>query len=403
MFYDGKGRFKFRFTGTRTGTWQYTSSSDVESLNGIGGRIEVIPNPDSSATGFITTYRTDTHTKYARPSSIDGALRWYVPQYAMYHSEMVPDDEAVIQKEIDRLLGAHGFTGLHIPVQDPSVWVVDGNPNPEVFRRLEKTISMVHRAGGSCHIWLWGDEQRGNAPSALKGGTNGLVDRRLQRYIAARLGPLPGWTMGYGFDLWEWADAEQVNEWHDFMHERFFQPHLLGARSSKNKLDQVSEIVDYAGYEQHKPNYNMYLKTLTKRPGKPAFSEDRFRVRGKYPKKDYTAEETRRGLYHSTMACGVANIWGFLKRPNGGYESGGVTFDYPNVAELKTYSVFFNRKDRLRKEMLWDHDLSNGHCLRMPDNTLMIFYKEDCNSLTIDLSGFLRKAKRGRGEYKGGL
>ncbi|MHC2065868.1 hypothetical protein ACYFX5_00205 [Bremerella sp. T1] len=194
--------------------------------------------------------------------------------------------------------------------------------------------------------------------------------------------------MGYGFDLWEWADEDQVAQWHSYTHQRLFQPHLLGARSSKNRLDQISGAVDYAGYEQHKPDYHWYLKTLTRRPDKPAFSEDRFRVRGKYPNKDYTAEETRRGLYHSTMACGVANIWGYLKRPNGKYESGGITFDYPNEHELKTYNTSFIQKDRLRKEMQWNFDLSDGHCLSTPDSTLMIVYKEDCDDVSVDLSHF---------------
>ncbi|MHC2065870.1 DUF5060 domain-containing protein [Bremerella sp. T1] len=43
MYYDGKGRFKFRFTGTQTGTWDYLTSSEVDSLDGIRGQIEVTP------------------------------------------------------------------------------------------------------------------------------------------------------------------------------------------------------------------------------------------------------------------------------------------------------------------------------------------------------------------------
>ncbi|MAG93645.1 MAG: hypothetical protein CMJ48_07840, partial [Planctomycetaceae bacterium] len=44
--------------------------------------------------------------------------------------------------------------------------------------------------------------------------------------------------------------------------------------------------------------------------------EDRFRIRHSktYADKDYTMEMTRRGLWHSTMAGGVANIWGHLPR-----------------------------------------------------------------------------------------
>ena len=56
------------------------------------------------------------------------------------------------------------------------------------------------------HLWTWGDEQRHMTPA--RWGINGNVDRATpERYIAARLGPLPGWTMGYGFDLDEWVNA----------------------------------------------------------------------------------------------------------------------------------------------------------------------------------------------------
>ena len=53
---------------------------------------------------------------------------------------------------------------------------------------LELLITKVHAAGGLVHIWAWGDEARRWTP--VRWGKNGKVDKRLQRYIAARLGPL---------------------------------------------------------------------------------------------------------------------------------------------------------------------------------------------------------------------
>ena len=83
------------------------------------------------------------------------------------------------------------------------------------FRVLEILCDMAQQRGMFVHIWQWGDEQRlwsalgipadGDVPGD-SGGVNGVADRRLQRYIAARLGPLPNWALGYGFDLYEWAD-----------------------------------------------------------------------------------------------------------------------------------------------------------------------------------------------------
>jgi hypothetical protein len=110
----------------------------------------------------------------------------------------------------------------------------------------------------------------------------------------------------------EWVSGDELTDWHSYMHERFGWPHLLGARAGKNRLDQLSETLDYSSYEQHKPDYEKYVETIEARPCKPPFSEDRFRIREPPQSKDYTMEMTRRGLWHSAMAGGVANIWGNL-------------------------------------------------------------------------------------------
>ncbi|MEC8891835.1 MAG: hypothetical protein VX901_00790, partial [Candidatus Poribacteria bacterium] len=67
-------------------------------------------------------------------------------------------------------------------------------------------ILKTYAAGGAVHLWMWGDSSR-DQNTKERWGLNGCTDRRLQRYIAARLGPIPGWTLGYGYDLWEWVDA----------------------------------------------------------------------------------------------------------------------------------------------------------------------------------------------------
>ena len=117
--------------------------------------------------------------------------------------------------------------------------------------------------------------------------------------------------MSYGFDLWEWVDGKQLDEWHRHLHQHFGWPHLLGGRWEKNQLSQATEALDYSSYEQHRPDYRKYVELIEKRPAKPSFAEDRFRVRepSPYPDKDYTLDMTRRGLWHSTMAGSVANIW----------------------------------------------------------------------------------------------
>jgi hypothetical protein len=138
--------------------------------------------------------------------------------------------------------------------------------------------------------------------------------------------------------------------------------------------------LDYSSYQQHRPDYDMYVKAIDQYPEKPTFMEDRFRVRKNvYPEKDYDFDMTRRGLWHSTMAGGAANIWGNLLNPR----PDGMSHPYPNKDQILTWSRFW--KDRFQKELVRDNSLTDGVCLKVPGR-LLIFYKENTSSIKMDLS-----------------
>jgi hypothetical protein len=107
--------------------------------------------------------------------------------------------------------------GVDLPreVRDFGPTEKNPNPDPRTFETLERLITASYEAGGMVHLWKWGDEDRTMTPVGLAGGLNGEADKRLQRYIAARLGPLPGWTMGDGCDLWERIDVDQLQVWRE--------------------------------------------------------------------------------------------------------------------------------------------------------------------------------------------
>ena len=54
MFFDGSDTWKFRFTGTRVGTWAVTTSSGDSDLNGHQGTVTVTANSDPNIYGFVT-------------------------------------------------------------------------------------------------------------------------------------------------------------------------------------------------------------------------------------------------------------------------------------------------------------------------------------------------------------
>jgi len=199
--------------------------------------------------------------------------------------------------------------------------------------------------------------------------------------------------MGYGFDCDEWVKEKDLRDWHSYMHEHLGWFHFLGARDPNpnrptDPVTQIYEGLDYSGYEQHRPTYEDYVRVIEARPEKPSFSEDRFRVRAgsPYGDKDYNTEQTRRGLWHSTMAGGAANIWGYLLEPYWeAFVATGKSGPYPNPEWIKTNAEFF--RGRFLKDMVRDNSLTDGVCLKTPDGAHYVFYKEDAASIRVDLRG----------------
>lgn len=386
MFYDGSDTWKFRFSGTQSGDWTFTTSSSDGDLDGYSGTLTI--NPNSNSLGFVTHYEN----KWIR----SGTNQAFVPQFVMVSApHNYENDPGRVDDEIQTFLVEHGFNGMHTPVfcrwfdinERDCDDINDSSPNPDprTFAALELLITKTYEADGVVHIWLWGDDARGQNPNFLPGGINGDVDRRLQRYIAARLGPIPGWTMGYGFDLFEWVSGDQLTEWHDYMQAHMGWKHYLGARADKNQLNQLSEAMDYSSYEQHRPDYDKYVETIEKRPQKPSFSEDRFRLRNSHPDKDYDMEMTRRGLWHSMMAGGVANIWGNLTGSMDANDGSETSSPYPNPEWIRTYAEFVD--GRFFPDMERCNTLTDGVCLKRPNNVDYLFYAEDASSIDLDLSG----------------
>lgn len=412
MFYDGGTTWKFRFTGTVLGFWTFATVSDDPELDGHVGTVMVSENLEPNTYGFMTQVTTPMGTQWARfKGNATVVAEPFVPQLAMYFPN---DDTAEVDADVANFIGAHGFSGLQ-PGVIGGFWfdssVSNGKvnssmtePDPASFVILEHIITRVHAAGGVTHLWAWGDNEAGTSSMSLNGGINGDIEDRLIQYIAARLGPLPGWSIGYGYDLDEWVQqAVKLEIWRDKVHplRKKGEPlshtgwhHYMGGRpvGPNGGIDHRADAawnknLDYASYEHHAPNHAVYVAALGAVAGKPVMSEDRFRIRNDgRRKKDYSEEETRRGLWISTLAGGVANIWGNLTKPNGTVVSGG-SLSYANPAALRTYADFFFGQKRFRYLEERDDALTDGHALRSSDQTKFVFYGEDVNRLRVDLRG----------------
>lgn len=394
FFYDGGNTWKFRFTGTRVGTWTVVTSSSDPDLDGKQGTVQINPNPDPNAKGFIVAYGD----KFAKQVGNDGRLEGFVPNVYMNLRKygnpekcgwvsVTPtySDPAVFSDYLDEI-EEHGSNAAFVLVANQ--WFQAGavsssdhgseNPDPKTFRALEQGIQMAHGRGMHVHIWAWGDESRNWTPTRV-GGVNGTPDRRVQRYIAARLGPLPGWTMGYGFDLSEWAEPREVASWEDYINGHSGWEHLLMARED-GKFPDVKSLP--AGGYDDKPSKNFYdaaINLLGRVKNRPAQFERRF----SYLRDGvWTMDNTRRAFWQFTLAGGTGSVWGLYPPDCSAYVKG----TYPEPHQMRTHREFWRHRflvDMKRANSLSD----NSDAMILRDGDHAVFYRENTTSIHIDLSG----------------
>jgi hypothetical protein len=436
MFYDGDGRYRFRFTGTRPGKWTLHTTGPGP-LDGQTAEVVIEPSP-KLLKGFLTA---------------DGA-RWiwagtgepHIPQLVMskdfsayWTGQAV--DTAKIDADILEFISETGFTGFHKAGVASTWFDIDGgrasenaDPDPPAFEVIEAFLLRAYAAGASTHLWMWGAH---GGPDEI-GGPLSEADQRVLRYIAARLGPIPGWSMGYGYDLHSWAPATELQAWYDFLKSHLDGwPHLIGARADRydcnnarmlrsleeglprNCLSEVFWQGDYRGHYDYRVPYSWYTQVLED-ADRPQFEEDRFRNRSHriFQNKDYTPEMTVRGLWHSTMAGGVANIWGNLlpgsdrggSQPYDNEAKGniqGTEFTVDIKDQIKTYHEFWFGRKRFSYDLLRDNKMTASEtgpaflspkggdpiavCLRDTNQKRFVFYIEDADTIRMDLRGMKGK------------
>ncbi len=396
MYYDGDDTWRFRFAGTRYGKWTFKTSSDVADLDGRSGTVTISENPDRNVKGFLT----HVGNKYAIQMTDETDLKGYLfnvymsrVKYPAFLDEFGTDPKQVEKKAkvcLEEAL-ANGFEIIFVHVNNN--WFKLGvrkhnkhdseNPDPAAFRVLERIIKTVHGSGGRVHIWAWGDESRKWTPKGVPGGINGNVDRRLQRYIAARLGPLPGWTMGYGFDLHEWTNTKQLNDWAAYVHEHLGWQHLLCARG--HRLEGPDNINSYDGFGRnveltttaHGPaNYHEIVEDMDGDKTRPHLYEERH----SYKRSGFNLdmEGTRRLLWWETMAGGIGGFFGFY--PDSPYP-------YPNPEQLRTHYTFWHKTSRFVLDMQRANGMSkDSYVLLARSGKNCVFYKEDASKIHMDLS-----------------
>jgi hypothetical protein len=401
MFYDAANTWRFRFTGTRTGAWRFTTSSADGDLSGLSGTVMVAAGADPVPRGFLVA----ADSKFARQVGETGlkgeALHVYMnmreptetnPGFGINDSSggWTPVNRWDEPSERAAYIAQATDNGLDaIFLQMNAQWfeanVSDANdlrstnPDTTTFLALEQLITEAHAAGVQVVIWAWGDDARKWTPNfAPLDGQNGSADRRLQRYIAARLGPLPGWSMGYGFDLEEWASEAELQSWADSLHAQMGWDHLLWGRRRRNAdLNAVSNDLRPDGNPADE-FYQMAVAELNNSGGRPVIFERRF---GYLRDGVWTAGRTRRAMWQFTMAGGAAGWFGF--RAGSSITAPG---PYPNPEQLQTHDAFW--EDRLLVNMARHNELAPDDlawALATPDLDHIVVYAQSTDHIALNL------------------
>ncbi len=429
MFYAGNDTWKFRFTGTRTGVWSISTSSRDSDLDGYTDSIIISPRANSDVKGFLTS----VGNKYAIMEENVDDLEGYVYQVFMnqqdYEQQHRHPSRILEHPSRTSLIADYwsntqdnGFDIYFIAVfyswfRMGALSITDfsdntdgdlDQPDLKLFDTLECAIRYAHERGGRTHIWAWGDNGRKQTPNHLGDGFRGKRHRRLIRYIAARLGPLPGWTMNFGFDTIEMPGAEADGVWWaDEMNRTMGWQHILTSRGWDNKSFGAHSHAGFGGNpydletsDKGPADYHEIREDMETRKGKPSIYEERHTYNrwncwpSRVPDPDRLNETgCRRLIWWETMAGGMGGFFGhFSDRFNdyGPFSTNGPCGFHPDSLRraFRTHQEFW-KNGRLKLSMSPDNDrvrAATGYCLVAADRKHFVFFIEDADSVTVDLS-----------------
>lgn len=430
MFYVGNNSWNFRFTGTRTGQWKFTTASNDQELNGHTGSITVTPRTHPRMKGFLG----HVGNKYAIMEEDLDDLQGYIYQVFMNQQDFEQQ-----YKHPTRILGhpgrikliddywnntrENGFNIYFFAVfyswfkmgalsiddfsnaSDPAL----NQPDLALFDTLEYAITYAHQRGGRTHIWAWGDNGRKQTPNHIGGGFRGKKHKRLIRYIAARLGPLPGWSMNFGFDTIEMPNAEEDTIWWaNQLNQKMGWPHILTSRGWKNDSFGANSYAGFGGNpydlettDKGPSNYQEIKQDMETHDNKPSIFEERHTY-NRWQCWPHSVQDPnrlnetgcRRLIWWEALAGGMGGFFGhFSERFNayGPFKPNAPCGYHPESLKqaFRTYQRFWNN-GRLKLSMTPDNNRvsqSNAYCLASQDKNHFVFFIEDADSITINLDG----------------
>lgn len=365
LWYSGSGdTYVYRFGGSLRGRWTGVTSSPVAVLDDLKLTVEVTPSSNPKRIGWSGRL-SGKPTAWAYQKGPGGKLIKCTPILIMMPGvRHWFDDRVRMRAFVAEFNNNHGFNGGHVPTigrdwfgvgSTGSLRATTASPDLRTFDAIEAAASEWSERGGWLHVWMWGKGDNGDF-SNLPGGYNGARSRRINRYIAARLGPVPGWSMGIGWDVEFWVNRTKLQWWlDDLIPQLGGWHHWIGHRYSDSDIGQGrdpdpanegkylsrgiawntlrSGDEQYAGWEHWSTTTSdSAINTgLAVVPDRPMMSEDRFRRRDNaWRQKDMHSDDDILKEIPRWATRGVAAIYGrLIDSSDGGSDI------WPNRAAIK--------------------------------------------------------------------
>lgn len=478
-FYDGDwdGRtgvstqdsWVIRFTGIKAGEWTFTTFSSNSNLNGHTGTIIVVRQDQGDeilGRGFLTGENNRWIWSESKKGFVPVTMYGHSP-LAFFTDEAV--NEAKIKNSVSKVFDDHGFNSYSTTLfmgwfdiekspyhgtpdivresrsrpdsrfskfvkklmtrfkgwfnteKSPhhnataSIGKDQSNPDIKTFEVLETLISEFYKTEGALHI-LWWHHMEGN-PGNLKGGTNGPVDERLQRYVAARIGMLPGVVHSYGIDMHNYVNEQQLFDWIENMESFTDYPIVLGARAHHADVDFEIGIKPDGTAGKHPSNsgyigwsdagfkeaphylYHRFFDSVQyvrfNNVEVPVYSEERFRADynpwsgglGWGSTLEFTRMEILMSMWHQYMAGGLGTIIGRgypeLEPPQlfNGLESN----DFEKQWRKRFVFLRDFWKKRWNKDLFVSNWFTDGKGLESPNRQNFIVFKHSTDTIYVNL------------------
>jgi hypothetical protein len=243
-FYDGAGTYRIRFSPPELGVWRWTSSSNVEALEGHRGTFRcVLPAPGNH--GPVRVTADGYHFAYAdgTPFRQIGTTCY---SWALQSDAKCAETLATLKAAPFNKMRMCVFPNVASEWKDPFTPTGAGpaewdprRPDPAYFRNFERRILELQALGIEADVILFHPYNKSRRLSDMARAD----DERYLRYVAARFGAYRNvwWAMGNEYDG---IKTKKTADW-----DHLFQ--VLVAADPHDRLRSIHQINDY--YDHRKP------------------------------------------------------------------------------------------------------------------------------------------------------